>query len=169
MEKHHVSQSTAGLMASIVGGLFSAVPSHPFDVVKTCMQQDLKQEKYTTFTRSVKLLYKEVQTRLFHFFIESLYHINFTKFIYPCRGDYVVCSTAVSGALSISLPRSISPTNVVCTCRICCFSSPSDPWPSLLAAVAVAVVTIVILIAVAAGRGKDFERVCTLANTRLWC
>ena len=60
MAEHQVSQSKAGLLASVVGGLFAAVPSHPFDVVKTCMQQDIKQDKYTTFSRTVQILYKEV-------------------------------------------------------------------------------------------------------------
>jgi hypothetical protein len=60
MAEHKVSQSKAGLLASVVGGLFAAVPSHPFDVVKTCMQQDIKQQKYTTFSNTVQILYKEV-------------------------------------------------------------------------------------------------------------
>lgn len=60
MAEHNVSQSKSGLLASLVGGLFAAVPSHPFDVVKTCMQQDIKQNKYTTFSNTVNILYKEV-------------------------------------------------------------------------------------------------------------
>ena len=43
-----------------IGGMVSAVPSHPFDTVKTCMQGDLEQKTFTTFTKSTVLLYKEV-------------------------------------------------------------------------------------------------------------
>ena len=33
-----VTYIESGFYASIVGGILAAVPSHPFDMVKTCMQ-----------------------------------------------------------------------------------------------------------------------------------
>jgi hypothetical protein len=41
-------------------GVFAAIPSHPFDVVKTCMQGDLKKETYKSFSSTFAYLYKEV-------------------------------------------------------------------------------------------------------------
>ena len=52
-------------MCCIIGGMVSAVPSHPFDTVKTCMQGDLEQKTFTTFTKSTVLLYKEVCVRVY--------------------------------------------------------------------------------------------------------
>ena len=52
-----MSQSMAGFYASMLGGIAAAVPSQPFDVVKTCMQGDIKQEKYTTVTHTMTELY----------------------------------------------------------------------------------------------------------------
>ena len=40
MTEHHYSASTAGFYASMVGGIAAALPSHPFDLVKTIMQGD---------------------------------------------------------------------------------------------------------------------------------
>jgi hypothetical protein len=47
MEKHGMTMTGASFNASIVGGVFAAMPSHPFDVVKTCMQGDMAQKEYT--------------------------------------------------------------------------------------------------------------------------
>ncbi len=33
-----LSPMTAGFYASLVGGVIAAIPTHPFDIVKTCMQ-----------------------------------------------------------------------------------------------------------------------------------
>eukprot|EP01040_Poterioochromonas_malhamensis_P008823 gene8823-9558_t len=64
MEKHDCSLSQASLFASLIGGAFAAVPSHPFDVVKTCMQGDLKQETYKNVSQTASKLWKE--RRLMH-------------------------------------------------------------------------------------------------------
>lgn len=46
--QHQMAPLTAGFCASIAGGVMGALPSHPFDVIKTCMQGDLERELYTT-------------------------------------------------------------------------------------------------------------------------
>ena len=38
IEKHETPAALAGFYASLLGGVAAAVPSHPFDVIKTCMQ-----------------------------------------------------------------------------------------------------------------------------------
>jgi hypothetical protein len=38
IEEHQVAAPLAGLYASLMGGVVAAVPSHPVDVIKTCMQ-----------------------------------------------------------------------------------------------------------------------------------
>ena len=53
------SQASAGLYASIIGGCSAAFFSHPADMIKICMQADLPQEKFTTFTASVRRLIRD--------------------------------------------------------------------------------------------------------------
>lgn len=38
VEEKDMSMSTAGFYASLAGGVLAALPSHPFDIIKTCMQ-----------------------------------------------------------------------------------------------------------------------------------
>jgi len=59
MEKHNQDQSTASLVASIVGGVFGAVVSQPFDVLKTCMQGDVDQATYGTLVPAIKKVWSE--------------------------------------------------------------------------------------------------------------
>ena len=59
LENVGLSASTASLYASIIGGMIAAVPSHPFDVVKTCLQGDLKQNKFPTVNVTFKSLMRE--------------------------------------------------------------------------------------------------------------
>jgi|MDTB01.1.fsa_nt_gb hypothetical protein len=59
LENLGVGASTASFYASIVGGVVAAVPSHPFDVVKTCLQGDLHQHKYPTVSATFKSLMRE--------------------------------------------------------------------------------------------------------------
>lgn len=47
-----LSAAVASFYASLVGGVVAAIPSHPLDVVKTCMQGDLGRENYTTLSRT---------------------------------------------------------------------------------------------------------------------
>jgi len=59
MENHGVGAKTASFYASMLGGVAAAVPSHPFDCVKTCMQGDIKGEKYSSFSNTFKILWNE--------------------------------------------------------------------------------------------------------------
>jgi len=61
------SEATSGLYASIVGGCVAAVLSHPLDMVKTCMQGDMKQTKYQDTISTVRALTAEGGfSRLYH-------------------------------------------------------------------------------------------------------
>lgn len=50
------SLASASLYASIVGGCCAAFFSHPADMIKICMQADLQQDKFTTFSSSISRL-----------------------------------------------------------------------------------------------------------------
>lgn len=52
------SSSQASFMASLGGGAFAAIPSHPFDVIKTCMQGDIEKKHHTSFLSTFLNLYK---------------------------------------------------------------------------------------------------------------
>lgn len=58
MQEHGLSQAAASLAASVVGGVAGGVLSHPFDVVKTCMQGDVEQEVYAGTLSSCLHLYR---------------------------------------------------------------------------------------------------------------
>lgn len=58
-EKYKFSFSSSCFYSSIIGGMIAALPSHPLDVSKTCMQGDLKQTEYTTLSSTFKLLWKQ--------------------------------------------------------------------------------------------------------------
>eukprot|EP01032_Pedospumella_encystans_P030178 gene30178-34062_t len=58
IEKHETPAALAGFYASLLGGVAAAVPSHPFDVIKTCMQGDIQRQTYTTFTGTARTLWK---------------------------------------------------------------------------------------------------------------
>lgn len=49
----------AGVCASMLGGLVAAVPSHPFDIVKTCMQGDMGKETYGSIVATAKMIWSE--------------------------------------------------------------------------------------------------------------
>lgn len=57
MKEHGFSTSHAGFHASMVGGLLATLPSQPFDVIKSCMQGDLSQSRYGSFSATVRQLY----------------------------------------------------------------------------------------------------------------
>jgi len=59
MDHMDLGKQTAGLYASLLGGVISAVPSHPFDIVKTCMQGDIEQKVYRSFTQTFRALWNE--------------------------------------------------------------------------------------------------------------
>eukprot|EP01038_Epipyxis_sp_PR26KG_P016898 gene16898-23188_t len=62
-ENYNISNQFASLYASIVGGIVAALPSHPFDVAKTCLQSDLSHKTYHGTFSTLSMLYH--QKRLF--------------------------------------------------------------------------------------------------------
>jgi hypothetical protein len=58
-EEHKQSMALASFNASLIGGILAAVPSHPFDIVKTCMQGDLDQKLYTSARSTVATMYHQ--------------------------------------------------------------------------------------------------------------
>lgn len=65
VEKYDVSMGMAGLYASTIGGVVASIPSHPFDVIKTCMQGDAEQMRYKGFRHTVRALWREGGARRF--------------------------------------------------------------------------------------------------------
>jgi solute carrier family 25 carnitine/acylcarnitine transporter 20/29 len=59
MKEHGMSVVESGFWASMLGGVAAAVPSHPLDLVKTCMQGDMKQETYKGMSKSFQVLWKQ--------------------------------------------------------------------------------------------------------------
>lgn len=58
-KRHGQSPLMASFNASICGGIMAAIPSHPFDIVKTCMQGDLDQVVYKSSLHTVQVLYRQ--------------------------------------------------------------------------------------------------------------
>jgi hypothetical protein len=46
---YHMNSVSASFYASIFGGMVAALPSHPFDIAKTCMQGINHSCSYTVF------------------------------------------------------------------------------------------------------------------------
>jgi len=59
LEKKNVNSYAAGISGAICGGVMAATLSHPLDTVKTCMQGDIEQKTYTSFSKSLKAIYAE--------------------------------------------------------------------------------------------------------------
>ena len=57
--EYEIDGRSANFYASMIGGIIAAVPSHPFDLIKTCMQGDLTGKKYTTPLETFKTIWKE--------------------------------------------------------------------------------------------------------------
>lgn len=57
MKNSNTSSGVASLYASLLGGVVAAVPSHPFDVIKTCMQGDMHRTTYGSFSETARTLY----------------------------------------------------------------------------------------------------------------
>jgi hypothetical protein len=53
----------ANFYASVLGGIVAAVPSHPFDLIKTLMQGDLGRVKYGTPSGTMKAIWAEGKMR----------------------------------------------------------------------------------------------------------
>ena len=58
-EQYQLTSSTANFYASMIGGVIAAVPSHPFDMVKTCMQGDMERKVYGSATQSLAVIWKQ--------------------------------------------------------------------------------------------------------------
>jgi hypothetical protein len=56
LDSTSLSTAQASLAASAVGGIFGGVVSHPFDVVKTCMQGDLERASYGSMLGTARTL-----------------------------------------------------------------------------------------------------------------
>ena len=66
-ERSGASAAVCSLWASAIGGIVGGVLSHPFDVVKTCMQGDLERRSFGTVPQALrKLLAEGGPSRLFH-------------------------------------------------------------------------------------------------------
>ena len=63
MNEHGMSAVESGFWASMLGGVAAAVPSHPLDLVKTCMQGDLQRETYRSMNQSFQVLWKQGRVR----------------------------------------------------------------------------------------------------------
>lgn len=63
IKEHNMSVTQSGFWASMLGGVAAAVPSHPLDLVKTCMQGDMKQEAYRGMAQSFQLLWAQGRVR----------------------------------------------------------------------------------------------------------
>lgn len=57
MMQSGMSQTKSGFYASVIGGIFAAIPSHPFDIAKTCMQGDVNKIQYNGMLHTMKSLY----------------------------------------------------------------------------------------------------------------
>ena len=56
---HGVSSRKASFAASIVGGVLCSLGSHPVDIVKTCMQGDLEQRRFSSPSGTLQALLRE--------------------------------------------------------------------------------------------------------------
>jgi len=82
LTNHNMSLSAASFYASMIGGVVAAVPSHPFDCIKTCMQGDAQRVKYDTFVRTARTLYQEAGVRrLFNGVMWRTVNITMTVYI----------------------------------------------------------------------------------------
>ena len=54
-----VDPHVAGVAGALASGVSSAALTHPMDTIKSCMQGDIEQKKYTTMSRTAMTLYKE--------------------------------------------------------------------------------------------------------------
>ncbi len=64
---YNFSNSQASVLASMIGGFIAAIPSHPFDIAKTCMAGYLRGLVYTNLSNTMRLLYSDAGfSRLFH-------------------------------------------------------------------------------------------------------
>lgn len=58
-EEYGHSPVASNFYASMIGGVIAAVPSHPFDMVKTCMQGDLGGKTYGRSSQALAVILKQ--------------------------------------------------------------------------------------------------------------
>ncbi len=58
-EEYGQSPVASNFYASMIGGVIAAVPSHPFDMVKTCMQGDLNKKIYGNSLQALSTIWKQ--------------------------------------------------------------------------------------------------------------
>lgn len=58
IEQQRMSLAMSGVLASTVGGVLAALPSNPFDVVKTCQQGDIAGKTYKGALHTIGVLLK---------------------------------------------------------------------------------------------------------------
>lgn len=63
---HDMSLAQASFYASMIGGFISAIPSHPFDMIKTCMQGDLDKKVYKGFVHTCRVLWLQGKVGRFY-------------------------------------------------------------------------------------------------------
>lgn len=82
IEKYGMSDINSSICASMVGGMVAAVPSHPLDITKTCMQGDMGQVVYKGVRSTMKTLWDEGGiTRMYHGCMWRTFNIIATVFI----------------------------------------------------------------------------------------
>ena len=58
-EKFQLESNLALAVGALTGSFFSATITHPMDTIKTCMQGDIQQKKYTNIRNSYSMLLEE--------------------------------------------------------------------------------------------------------------
>ena len=85
LTKHNnLSENQAGFYASLIGGCVAALPSHPLDIIKTCMQGDMDQSKYKVHPLDLNQ-YVQLTHSLTQSLTHSLTHSLTQGFIAACR------------------------------------------------------------------------------------
>jgi len=59
MHRYSMPEQTALASGALCASLFSATLTHPLDTIKTCMQGDVAQQRYTTMKKTGELLVAE--------------------------------------------------------------------------------------------------------------
>lgn len=80
--EYQMSNINASVCASMIGGIFASLPSHPFDICKTNMQGDMSQSIYKSFSGTFQTLWREGGvTRMYHGCMWRTINIISTVFI----------------------------------------------------------------------------------------
>ena len=58
-KKYNLTKNISDFCGATIASIIASTASHPIDTIKTCMQGDIKREKYTTISETTKILIKE--------------------------------------------------------------------------------------------------------------